>query len=155
DIAQETFLSAFRALPHWRLPERASNAARPLSPWLYRIATNHALSLLRTRGLRGGVQVDTARDSTAGDSGREPVEAGFEERYAARELLRAALSQLTTEDAACLILHFVAGERYAEIASRLELTPEAVRKRIARGMVTLRAAYAALDTEVHASTTPS
>src|SRR5262249_50750577 len=47
DAAQETFLSAFQALPQWRPPERVGDASHPLSPWLYRIATNRALSLLR------------------------------------------------------------------------------------------------------------
>jgi RNA polymerase sigma factor (sigma-70 family) len=72
----------------------------------------------------------------------------LEERTAARDLLRAALGHLTEEDAACLVLHYVAGERYAEIAARLGLTSEAVRKRVSRGLVVLRAAYRALDVEV-------
>src|SRR5258708_9193282 len=49
DTAQETFLAAFQALPRWRPPDAArADPSRPLSPWLYRIATNKALSLLRS-----------------------------------------------------------------------------------------------------------
>ena len=150
-MAQETFLSAFQALPRWRPPEHASNAAHPLSPWLYRIATNCALSLLRAEGQHGRLRQEGSRETAAGARAHdEPAAAGFEDRFAARELLQVALRQLSSEDAACLVLHFVAGERYGEIAGRLGLTAEAVRKRVARGLVALRTAYAALDKEVRA-----
>src|SRR5262245_26559729 len=72
---------------------------------------------------------------------------GFEERYAARELLQRALRHLSEQDAACLVLHYVAGERYGEVALRLGLTGEAVRKRVSRGLRALGAASAALDPE--------
>ena len=71
----------------------------------------------------------------------------MEERAIARDLLRRALRDLSEEDVACVVLHYVAGERYGEIASRLGLTPEAVRKRVARGLIALRAAYAAQESE--------
>jgi RNA polymerase sigma-70 factor (ECF subfamily) len=144
DVAQETFLAAYRALPRWRLPEAATGepmVAHPLSPWLYRIATNRALSLLRSRPA-------AAVPSGARAPAMPTAPSQLEERTAARDLLRAALGHLTEEDAACLVLHYVAGERYAEIAARLGLTSEAVRKRVSRGLVVLRAAYRALDVEV-------
>jgi RNA polymerase sigma-70 factor (ECF subfamily) len=144
DAAQETFLAAFQALPRWRPPDAArADPSRPLSPWLYRIATNKALSLLRSGRLR---VVATMRTS-AGYSGAEAMTSGFEERYAAQELLQSALRRLSEQDVACLVLHYVAGERYGEIASRLGLTGEAVRKRVSRGLRALRAAYVALDPE--------
>lgn len=149
DIAQETFLAAFQALPRWRPPEQIANAAHPLSPWLYRIATNRALSMLRA--VKNGSDIRRpGGDLSVGDRSAGPTAGGFEERYAARELLRQALRRLSEEDAACLVLHFVAGERYGEIAARLGLTGEAVRKRVSRGLTTLREAYAELDTEVRA-----
>jgi len=144
DAAQETFLAAFQALPRWRPPDAArADPSRPLSPWLYRIATNKALSLLRS----GRLAVVATMRTSAGFSSTEVMTSGFEERYAARELLRSALRHLSEQDAACLVLHYVAGERYGEIASRLGLTGEAVRKRVSRGLRVLRAAYTALDPE--------
>lgn len=141
DVAQDTFLAAYQALPRWQPP--AQPAAQPLSPWLYRIATNRALSLLRARpATRANVEGMSRESLTA--AGSMP----FEERVAARELLQTALRRLSSEDAACLVLHFVAGERYGEIAERLGLSSEAVRKRIARGLAALRAVYATIDTEV-------
>ena len=158
DLAQETFLAAYRALPRWRPPDHAPATppprdARPpeasessmslLSPWLYRIATNRALSWLRSQPPE--VRAEEAAPAQVAWTAEA---ASLEERYAARELLRAALRQLTEDDAACLVLHFVAGERYAEIGERLGMSGEAVRKRIARALVALRAAYQRLDAEV-------
>ena len=73
----------------------------------------------------------------------------LEDQFVARELLREALSHLSEEDAACLVLHFVAGERYQEIATRLGLTSEAVRKRVSRALSELRRVYASLDKEAN------
>ncbi len=146
DAAQETFLAAFRALPRWHPPnDLQTNPSHPLSPWLYRIATNEALSLLRSGAARPPAVATTRilSDYTRA----EATTGGFEEHYAARELLQDALRHLSEDDAACLVLHFVSGERYGEIATRLGLTSEAVRKRVSRGLTALRSAYAALDSE--------
>src|SRR5690348_7180350 len=138
DLAQETFLAAYQALPRWQPPpDPAGRTTDLLSPWLYRIATNHAISALRR-------QTMSAR--------RTPVsvtQASFslEDAVIGRELLRAALATLEDDDAACLVLHYVAGERYGEIAVRLGISSEAVRKRVGRALSSLRRAYAALETE--------
>ena len=64
-----------------------------------------------------------------------------------RALLRAALETLDEDDAACLVLHYVAGKRYGEIAAQLNLSSEAVRKRVGRALTALRRAYAAMESE--------
>ncbi len=139
DLTQETFVAAYRALPRWQPP--ATPTASPLAPWLYRIATNRALSLIRQHH-------DEASPWDKVVAHLPTPGIGVEDQVVARLLLRQALQSLSDDDAACLVLHFVAGERYGEIATRLGLTGEAVRKRVARGLVALRAAYLALDTEV-------
>ena len=78
DVAQETFLAAYQALPRWRPPATEDLAtSRPLSPWLYRIATNKALSLLRSNAARPAV----AASARAGTGKTEPAHGGFEEQY--------------------------------------------------------------------------
>jgi len=149
DAAQEAFLAAYQALPRWRPPEHPAPAGRPsrlLAPWLYRIATNRALSLIRAQP--ASARAESLSDAHAGRLAAGGDAGSLEERYAARDLLLRALRQLSEEDAACLVLHFVAGERYGEIAERLGSTAEAVRKRVARGLTTLRAAYAVMESEV-------
>ncbi|HLZ58917.1 MAG TPA: RNA polymerase sigma factor [Ktedonosporobacter sp.] len=160
DIAQETFLAAFYALPHWTSPSRKQGEGdepqqavfeHPLTPWLYRIATNQALNFLNKQAVHIPIS-SQRRTRRFWDRQEDPNEIthemSLEDRYALRELLREALSQLSEEDATCLVLRFVANERYKEIAARLGLTEEAVRKRISRGLTALRAAYQTLDTEV-------
>ena len=169
DLAQETFLAAFYALPRWQPPEslsrwqsapqKSGQTARsimdhPLAPWLYRIATNHALTFLKRQGRSkhaGGplsleYHTDAGQRSASIGKSQGSLET-WEDRYIVRELLQESLSQLSTDDALCLVLRFIAGEHYAEIAERLGTTKEAVRKRVARGLVALRSAYQALDQE--------
>ncbi len=45
------------------------------------------------------------------------------------------------EDAVCLLLHYGNGFTYEEIAQVLEMTPEAVRKRVARSVEKFRTLY--------------
>jgi RNA polymerase sigma-70 factor, ECF subfamily len=144
DIAQETFLAAHHALPQWKAPTGAT-PGRLLAPWLYRIATNKAISLLRA-------QRDAVHDTSLREGGGHIAHGGasLEDRAIARDLLRRALRNLSGEDVACIVLHFVAGERYGDIAIRLGLTSEAVRKRVARGLIALREAYTALESEAQA-----
>lgn len=169
DIAQETFIAAFHALPRWHLllkpstreatatHEESESSTSLLAPWLYRIATNRALSLIRKQQVRHRTlgQLDVEEAPWQGESQARQrfdtpalLQNPIEEHYIARELLRQALSQLSEDDAACLILHYVSGERYNEIASRLGLTSEAVRKRTSRALAVLRKVYFALDKEV-------
>ncbi len=158
DIAQETFISAFHALPRWKPPEtreiwNISDQTREtqrqmLAPWLYRIATNRALNLLNRQPVYMRLhEYDSERELKRG---RMENESTLEERIVARELLREALSQLTELDAACLVLRFVSSASYAEIATQLDITKEAARKRVTRGLTALRSAYKTLDMEVEA-----
>jgi len=138
DLAQETFLAAYQALPRWQPPPNATTRTTDLlSPWLYRIATNHAISALRRQAM-------LARRAPGAPT---RASSSLEDAVIGRELLRAALATLDEDDAACLVLHYVAGERYGEIAARLGISSEAVRKRVGRALSSLRRAYAALETE--------
>ena len=141
DLTQETFLAVYRALARWQPPpETAPQTSDPLSPWLYRIATNRALSALRSQAISCRALPAPASDPPA----------SVEDAAVGRALLRAALETLDEDDAACLVLHYVAGERYGEIAARLNLSSEAVRKRVGRALTALRRVYAAMESEAQA-----
>ncbi len=150
DIVQETFITVFQTLPSWK-PGPGGTSGHPLAPWIYRIATNKALSLLRKQAVRdryGERQMNRAEGYKSSEA-RFPAQEhmSMEERYVTRELLRLALLKLKTDEAICLIAHFVDGERYGEIAARLGLSSEAVRKRIQRALTALRRAYQELGLE--------
>ncbi len=155
DLTQETFLAAYRALPRWQLP--SSHASRseasleeqhylqehPLAPWLYRIATNCALNHLKAQAVRSSFSdPQPIRTQQWAE-----IRATPEDQYVVRELLRDALNRLSQEDATCLLLRFVEGERYSEIAARLGISQEATRKRVTRGLTALRTIYHQLDME--------
>lgn len=156
DIAQETFVSVFYALPYWKPLQSASRPvseqdksisakksallSRPLAPWLYRIATNHALTFLKRRSKHIFLPL---QDDSSYSVGNEDIE----KQYIKKELLREALSLLSEEDATCIILRFAFNERHREIAEQLEITEEAVRKRISRGIVAIRTYYRHLEEE--------
>jgi len=170
DVAQETFVAAFFALPRWKPMKQTGDSdteqykedvvpieyneeeLHPLAPWLYRIATNRALTLLKKRTAYSspassarGEQFQDEQNASLTDQREHGMT--LEDRYTARELLSEALRHLSQEDATCLVLRFVFGEQYSEIATQMSLTKEAVRKRISRGLIALRAAYKALDME--------
>lgn len=161
DLVQETLLAAYRALPRWQpsishaqpdeylTGEKGYVTEHPLAPWLYRIATNLALNYLKSQAIAGTGRVSLQR---AGLESVNLAQTGsrlsLEDRYVTRELLREALAYLSREDATCLLLRLVGGERYAEIATRLGISKEAVRKRVGRGLATLRMVYQRLDMEV-------
>jgi RNA polymerase sigma-70 factor (ECF subfamily) len=117
DLCQDTFLSAFRALP------RLDPAAR-LDAWLYTIALNHARGALRRRRLLRWVPfVGAVHDRAVGGD--------LASRVAAHEQVRELLEQLPVEQRACLLLH-ADGYRYAEIAHVLGCSVGAVKLRIFR-----------------------
>ncbi len=151
DILQETFLTVFQEIPGWR-SGRTGTGGHPLAPWIYRIATNKALSFLRKRAVRERYRDRRSFKEHLHDNHEEFLfpsqeQMSMEDRYITRELLRLALLKLKTDEAICLIAHFIDGERYSETAARLGLSSEAVRKRTQRALIALRKAARELGLE--------
>lgn len=112
DLAQETFLKAFRSLASY-------DRRRRLSSWLFTIAHNAAIDHLRrkrlaTVPLESDGDERAPIDSAAGPASQSP------ERVALRaDLLRAlesTLGELRPEYAEALVLRFQEGLAYEEIA---------------------------------------
>ena len=102
DALQSTMLSALRALPG----ERRSIA---LKPWLYRIAHNESISILRARRNEHPLE-ETVREGSAGP----------EERAIERERIDdvfADLRNLPDRQRAAIVMREVSGLSYAEIAA--------------------------------------
>src|ERR1700733_3481333 len=62
DVLQETLIAIFQELPAWK-PGLTGANGHPLAPWIYRIATNKALSLLRKQAVRERYQGRLTRHS--------------------------------------------------------------------------------------------
>lgn len=121
DIVQDVFFAAYKML--------RADPLRPLSAgWLYKSATNHAISYLRKKKRRG----ETVPLFEMGSSERS------DEASAQSLDLRAALSALSDEQLACVMLTTYAGYSSAEAALMLGSTADAVRQRVCRAMRTLR-----------------
>jgi RNA polymerase sigma-70 factor, ECF subfamily len=120
DATQEALIAIVRGLD--RFDSRAK-----LSTWVYRIATNASLDELRRRRRRPNATLDA-------DDGREPTAtADVAGQVAARLDTDAALSTLTPEYRAAVVLRDLCALDYAEIAEVLDIPLGTVRSRIARG----------------------
>jgi RNA polymerase sigma-70 factor (ECF subfamily) len=140
DVLQEALLAAWRGLDGFE--GRAS-----LRSWLYRIATNRCLNVLRTRGRRIPPEpqppFQPPEPSRRGDvTWLQPypdallehvpdTDPSPEARYTAREAIElafiAALQRLTPRQAAVLVLCDVLGYPLGEVASMLDTTPTAIK----------------------------
>jgi len=124
DLAQDSFLKAYKALP------RMDDDLR-LAPWLYRIAGNTAFSALRRRKLIRWLPL-------LGDG----IEIGAaDNQIAESEAVGRALAKLPAKYAAPLLLHSHEGLSCNEIADILGISPGAVKTRLFRAREAFRAAY--------------
>ena len=154
DAVQETLLSAWRALPSFE--GRSS-----LRTWLYRIATNRCLNMLRD----GSRKLNVAESDGIPNAPRPTREAepiwlqpfpeemleglpdsapGPEARYETRETVGLAfvsgLQRMPPRQRAALVLRDVLGYRAAEVAEMLETSEASVNSALQRARAALEAA---------------
>lgn len=136
DLTQETFMKAHQALPNWR-PEAQ------FSTWLFRIAHNAALDVLRrlerVRFVSFAELAPGEDDHALPDPAPQP-----DERLADRQrigLLERALGELPAEQREILLLRELEDMSYAEIAATLGIAEGTVKSRIARARSAALAGY--------------
>jgi RNA polymerase sigma-70 factor (ECF subfamily) len=116
DVTQNVFLKAFKRRSDYQ-------PTGSLGGWLHRIAVNEAISTLRWHALQERVlatlQMRTPRSS---------VDSRID------DLLTQLLEQLNPGARAALILHYLHGYRYREIANMLGVPEGTVATRIANGL---------------------
>jgi len=128
DVVQDTLLRALVALQD--LEEMP-----PLRPWLFRVAHNRALDLLRGRAVRNAEPIDAAPDIT--DSANpDPVEMLMRQQAVKTAVSRFA--ELPIFQRSVVILKDVLDESLTEIAALLDLTVDTVKGHLARGRARLR-----------------
>ncbi len=129
DAVQQAFLSAYQAMTR-------DEADLNLRPWLYRIAHNASLNLLR----QNGWSYDQLNDQL---DGVERPEQALERRESLRSTLDAVKS-LPERQRDALVLRELEGLSYDEIAATLGVGDGAVRQLLHRARATLRAGASAL-----------
>ena len=131
EAAQDAFLAVWRGVGSFR-------ADAAFSTWLYRLATNACLDLLRREKKRGG---DVSLDDT--ESFAEPADPAPQpeelfERSEAQRALRHGLDALPEDYRAVLLLRETEQLSYAEIAAVTGLELGTVKSRISRARLALR-----------------
>ena len=135
DLVQETFYDAWTTARQGKPPMLPGAMEADIRRWLFRVATNNALTLLRRHRL---IRWEPLEDHAAllPDT-RLP----FDDRLAESDVLRSALARLAPGDAACLLLRVVHGFSAREVGEMLNTSPENINTRLARAKQRLRAAY--------------
>lgn len=136
DVLQETFLKAYRALP-------AFEGRSSLSTWLYRIAVNEALMLLRQKR-PDTVSIDEERETEEGE--QEPVQivdwgALPEEELLSTETRKAlddAIQRLPATLRSVFLLREFEGLSVRQTAEALEVSEAVVKTRLLRARLWLR-----------------
>ena len=130
DLTQDAFVKAYRALPESR-PDLAFKA------WLYRIATNTAISHLRRRKIIRWVPFLPGQDHSSGES----VERNANRKYDVEQ----ALAQLPKHYASALLLRHYQGLSLIETANALGITENAAKLRLFRARKAFAAVYGEPD----------
>jgi RNA polymerase sigma-70 factor (ECF subfamily) len=128
DLAQETFIKAFRSLDRFR-------GRSQFFTWLYRIAVNATLSHLKKNRLRHFFNYEDLQEETANAEWLEAMTSASrsDRPVFLRELqekLNEALQQLSPKHRAVVVLFEVEGMSHEEIAEILKVSTGTVRSRL-------------------------
>lgn len=127
EAVQDVFLAAFRNLPKFRFE-------RPFVHWLNTVTLNACRMILRKRA-------SEQRRRRAAEEQAPPPERPAPPDVALRKLVHEMLDTLDPGTRMPLIMRFVEGYTYVEIAEQLDLTESAVKMRVSRGAKKLRQLY--------------
>jgi len=140
DVVQDTLARALAALSEIEpMPQ--------LRPWLFRIAHNRALDLLRSRTVRMAEPIEAASD-VADEANPDPVEVLM--RQQAVETAVSRFAELPVAQRSVVILKDVLDESLKDIAELLDLSVDAVKAHLARGRARLRKINAQASTRAEA-----
>ena len=127
DLAQDTFIQAYENMIK-------TDSKLSLRAWLYKIAENNARQYYRRKKLVAFIRF------SSGDADDIPAGNWIDET--SRSLaIKEAMLKVPYKNRVCMVLHFLEGFKYREIAETLGISKEAVRKRVARGSLEFRRHY--------------
>ena len=131
EIAQDTFVAVWQGLRKLRSPES-------FHPWLRQMTRNRAHEYIRVRIQQrrvGNASLDLAAKSTPDQNPNARQRLLEAEQQAA---VHAALEELPDETREVLVLYYREGQSVQQVAELLDLTQDAVKKRLSRGRERLR-----------------
>lgn len=127
EAVQDVFLATFRNLPKFRFE-------RPFVHWLNTVTLNACRMILRKRA-------SEMRRRRAAHEKAPPPERPSPPDVALRTLVLELLDSIDPGTRVPLLLRFVEGYTYSEIAEQLDLSESAVKMRVSRGAKKLRGLY--------------
>lgn len=127
DVVQEALFEAYRKLDQY-------DDSRPLKPWLFRIAHNRCIDLLRSRGVRD--------DAEAAAAVPEAVKAAEPAILGVGRAVEHLVLTLPPKERACVLLKDVFDYSLEEIADLVGSTVGGVKAALSRGRTTLAASPA-------------
>ena len=130
EVAQEVFLSAYKAIQSFR-------GDANFSTWLYRIAFNHASTRRRSMNLSQQRYTPLENTEIPNDAPVDPADA-IEQKEIQQEVQR-ALNQLDERDAALILLRDLQDVPYEEVAAMLDIPIGTVKSRLHRARQALKA----------------
>src|SRR5207248_445667 len=130
EATQETYVKVWRSLGGFR-------GEAMFTTWLYRVATNAAISRLRRRSRRRERETGVEEEVLAQIPSGQSVEEAAENRIAV-ETLEEGLRTLPAHYREAVVLRDVYGMSIEEIASRLRISEAAAKVRVHRGRKKLR-----------------
>lgn len=132
DVVQETFLKAHRSLA-------AFDARASFGTWVYRIAVNCAIDLIRRRRLPAAERSgDGEPDAVEVLHSTEPLPDRLAFSGQVKRQVVSALSQLSPRERAAFVLRHLEGMPIERIASVLKTRPNAVKQTVFRAVRKLR-----------------
>ncbi len=137
DVVQDTFARALLAL-------NELDEATPLRAWMFRIAHNRALDLLRSRAIREAAPIEAAYQ-IADETTPGPMEALM--RREAVETAVSRFAELPILQRSVVVLKDVLDQSLEEISEMLDLSVNAVKAHLARGRARLKAINAEPTTD--------
>lgn len=128
DVAQETLIRAWRALPKFRGDSK-------LSTWLYRITVNTAWTHTKRAARHAATPIDDHTEIAAPRGAGDPEFAG--EILELRGRLRRSLDRLPDAQREVVVLKDIYGWSHAEIADSMGITVTAAKVRLHRARARL------------------
>lgn len=118
DLAQDTFIQAYKGI-------LKTDSALSFRAWLYRIATNIALQHFRSKRIRSFLPFTPKEEQYLSYDNTDTHDEAMS--------IEQALHKIPEKQRTYMVLHFIEGFKYREIAETLGVSEESVRKRISRG----------------------
>jgi RNA polymerase sigma-70 factor (ECF subfamily) len=135
DVVQETFLRAYRQLPRYE-------ARSSFGTWIYRIAANYSLDLLRARERRHEIALTPPNGDGGHSSHETPADDPQPDQVAFAGQLRRgferAMKELSPQERTAFSLRHFEGCSIGQIADALEVSETAAKNSVFRAVQKLR-----------------